>query len=1226
MRFMANASKRAAPKPTSAAPDPLFMHWPQFRCSGPMDVSTLLMLAICVAVGGLPGTMGWVPATTGVGGKLIWSAYDKPLFGRLRLADSRRRHPLLSAPILQSAPGMARRITMLANAHTEGSDVDMQINEKPQHPDACVVAADASYGHREARPGTFADASGSKRRRRRKSRQQRTEGEAAAVRLPPALKAYRNLTEIIEALRPSVAAAARGDLNGASAAIAMNHLKRLACSPDAQGREVGGSDAALQDDVSDFLCVYARCVIKEADSLTAKHLSLAVNALAANYPHSPAAVAAKRAAMQSLLAPLGSRFAVSLQEAKREGERVMGGGGIQGSSKNASTGGALAQTPTEQDWEFPVRSIALILNGYVRAGFATEEARKRKQVRELLQGVVELAKADARRWQQRKMVSAEYKRADRKAREAQGDAEANRGQSWALLLNALAGFEVRDRELIVWATREIVTAPRSALTAHDIANVVHALDRLDTWPEGLNSWAADVVAGIPVARFSIREITAIWGTASVRLEGLHQQMRAKKDRDRRGVGNMSVSVQDAEGAQRLCTRMAECVMRLPAREWTPRGAALVMNALSRGIVADMPVSAPVLRATMARVSEVMRCESQMLALLPHEASLTMNALARASYCDVPLLVRLADALLRAPRSSWSAQDIVRVTDAMVRLQLSEVAALRDLDLASRLQEELLAMPAGALGARGLASIAYAANNFTDLDNQPFWARIVAEAHAVDPASYAEGSISLLASVLTRPTASAAKSSAAAASSLAASSPDQDAGLEPEPSIFCDGREVAGRCLDDDVARQLYQHLLCVLQAASPRALRWETLGFLVAAERRHRRSGQWRALTPDSSIESAVEAALQSFQGAGLLSIVAQALKDSPPPAAGYPERALVGLVVRLATAMAYAPRGVLSAEDRREVFQQLRCRILELPPKVLGVDDMTALVRALLHGGPREAEGGGALDGELMRRFARETKEHLNRFAPGHPDRVTPRQAIALLSALGGRGGRGGVRLVVGEGMGTGAKYNDALMSLVRVLSKYTRAMPAATLEPGELAELLAAFAAMRLRDGALFRYAAANILAYPSSAFSAWDVSTIVNAYSRVGVWDEAVCTLALGLHARMHLLVHVHIHMHVHVGVQTHVVGGKAVAAHLGARGCHHLRGVFVRGDAHWQSHARWRALPPRLAQSSPPLARRRRRGRQGRRRGGAAAQSVPSRSGDREDAVGGAQRLCSLQRVG
>ena len=44
-----------------------------------MDVSTLLMLAICVAVGGLPGTMGWVPATTGVGGKLIWSAYDKPL-------------------------------------------------------------------------------------------------------------------------------------------------------------------------------------------------------------------------------------------------------------------------------------------------------------------------------------------------------------------------------------------------------------------------------------------------------------------------------------------------------------------------------------------------------------------------------------------------------------------------------------------------------------------------------------------------------------------------------------------------------------------------------------------------------------------------------------------------------------------------------------------------------------------------------------------------------------------------------------------------------------------------------------------------------------------------------------------------------------------------------------------------------------------------------------------
>ena len=1186
------------------------------------------MLAICVAVG-LPGTMGWAPATTGVGGRLIRSACDKPLFGRLCLTDSRRRHPLLSAPILQSAQGRTRRTTMLANADTEGSDVKMQINEKPQHPDACAVAADASHGHREARPGTFADASAPKRRRRRKSRQQRTQGEAAAVRLPPALKAYRNLTAIIDVLRPSVAAAARGDLNGESAAIAMNHLKRLASSPDAQGREVGGGDAALHDDVSDFLCVYTRCVVKEADSLTAKHLSLAVNALAANYPHSPAAVAAKRAAMQSLLAPLGSRFAVSLRQAKREGERVIGGGDIEGPSNISSTGGALAQTPREQDWEFSVRSIALILNGYVRAGFATEEARKRKDVRELLQGMVELAKANARRRQQRKMVSAEYKRADHKASgEAQGDAEANRGQSWALLLNALAGFQVRDRELIVWATREIVTEPRSALTAHDIANMVHALDRLDTWPEGLNSWAADVVAGIPVARFSIREITAIWGTASSRLEGLQQQMRAQRDRERRGVGNMSVAVQDVEGAQRLCTRMAECVMRLPASEWTPRGAALVMNALSRGIVADSPVSAPLLRATMARVSEVVRCESPMLALLPHEASLTMNALARAGYCDIPLLVRLADALVRSPRSSWSAQDIVRVTDAMVRLQLSEVAALRDLDLTSRLQEELMAMPVGALGARGLASIAYAANNFTDLDNQPFWARIVAEAHAVDPASYAEASISLLASVLTRPTSSVAPSSAAPASSLAASSPDQDAGLVPGPAIFCDGREVTGRCLDDDVARQLYQHLLCVLQAASPSALRWETLGFLVAAERRHRRSGQWRALTPDSSIESAVQAALQSFQGAGLLSIVAQALKDSPSPAAGYPERALVGLVVRLATAMAYAPRGVLSADDRREVLQLLRCRILELPPKVLGVDDMTALVRALLHAGPREAEGGGALDGELMRRFARETKEHLNRFPPGHPDRVTPRQAISLLSALGGGGGRGGVRLVVGEGMGTGAKYNDALMSLVRVLSKHTRALPAATLEPGELAELLAAFAALRLRDGALFRYAAADILAYPSSAFSAWDVSTIVNAYSRVGVWDEAVFTLALGLHTHMYLLVHVHvhIHMHMHVGVQTHVIGGKAVAADLGARGCHHLRGLFVCGDAHWQPHARWRALPPRLAQSSPPLARRRRRGRQGRRRGGAAAQSVPSRSRDREDAVGGTQRLCSLQCVG
>jgi len=39
--------------------------------------------------------------------------------------------------------------------------------------------------------------------------------------------------------------------------------------------------------------------------------------------------------------------------------------------------------------------------------------------------------------------------------------------------------------------------------------------------------------------------------------------------------------QDHAAAQRLCVHMAECALRLPPDAWTPQGAALIMNALSR---------------------------------------------------------------------------------------------------------------------------------------------------------------------------------------------------------------------------------------------------------------------------------------------------------------------------------------------------------------------------------------------------------------------------------------------------------------------------------------------------------------------------------------------------------------------------------------------------------------------------------------------------------------------
>ena len=81
------------------------------------------------------------------------------------------------------------------------------------------------------------------------------------------------------------------------------------------------------------------------------------------------------------------------------------------------------------------------------------------------------------------------------------------------------------------------------------------------------------------------------------------------------------------------------------------------------------------------------------------------------------------------------------------------------------------------------------------------------------------------------------------------------------------------------------------QSTSPERLDWDCLGSLVTAELQHRRSGRQVVLTPDSSIEFAVMSALAAFQGASLLSFVAQALKVAPPPA---PAPSLLNRLVRL--------------------------------------------------------------------------------------------------------------------------------------------------------------------------------------------------------------------------------------------------------------------------------------------------------------------------------------------
>ena len=101
----------------------------------------------------------------------------------------------------------------------------------------------------------------------------------------------------------------------------------------------------------------------------------------------------------------------------------------------------------------------------------------------------------------------------------------------------------------------------------------------------------------------------------------------------------------------------------------------------------------------------------------------LNALARTGMRNTPLLLRLFDALRRAPPGSWATQDLVRVADGFVRLELLQEAELVELDLLQRVRAELLAAPCGTIGGRGLASLALAASELPPLGDLAVWRRL-----------------------------------------------------------------------------------------------------------------------------------------------------------------------------------------------------------------------------------------------------------------------------------------------------------------------------------------------------------------------------------------------------------------------------------------------------------------------------------------------------------------------
>ena len=137
------------------------------------------------------------------------------------------------------------------------------------------------------------------------SKQRWAERTVSGVILPSQLKDYHNISHLIEALKPSVAAANRGELDGGSAAIAMNHLKRLGSSTADLGRAEG-------EDLFVCLRAYAKAVHNSAASMSSKHLSLAVNALAWHRVETSGVDASCREALRELMLPLALRITSTL--------------------------------------------------------------------------------------------------------------------------------------------------------------------------------------------------------------------------------------------------------------------------------------------------------------------------------------------------------------------------------------------------------------------------------------------------------------------------------------------------------------------------------------------------------------------------------------------------------------------------------------------------------------------------------------------------------------------------------------------------------------------------------------------------------------------------------------------------------------------------------------------------------------------------------------------------
>ena len=244
-----------------------------------------------------------------------------------RLAVQGRRGPALTALGEASNDG--------APSGPDARDTERPVSPdsigRPLHPERRFAAAEASRRRQKSSLEAVADAdagetastvSDASAPAARKKGRARSESQlrwasrvATGVLLPSQLKHFRNLTELLEALQPSRQAASRGELDGGNAAIAMNHVKRLA----AGGRHRAGErDVGGEGEVLEFLCAYASAVERCAHNMTAKHLSLAVNALAANYNGVPGAAAGTKDALWRLVHPLTLRIAQG--QASAEGE------------------------------------------------------------------------------------------------------------------------------------------------------------------------------------------------------------------------------------------------------------------------------------------------------------------------------------------------------------------------------------------------------------------------------------------------------------------------------------------------------------------------------------------------------------------------------------------------------------------------------------------------------------------------------------------------------------------------------------------------------------------------------------------------------------------------------------------------------------------------------------------------------------------------------------------